>query len=94
MIRTAFACVALLLASAASADTLVTNVNGIQVGPDGRLQHFRALTIGDDGKVRQILEHPELVRLAGITHTVDGGGRTRAIDTGGDAWHTASIARW
>jgi predicted amidohydrolase YtcJ len=67
---------AALLASAASADTLIDNINGIQVGADGKLQHFRALTIGEDGKVRQVLEHPELVRLAGITSRVDGGGRT------------------
>ena len=67
---------AALLSSSALADTLVSNVNGIQVGADGKLQHFRALTIGDDGKVRQVIEHPELVRLAGITSTIDGGGRT------------------
>jgi predicted amidohydrolase YtcJ len=65
-----------LLSSAASADTLIYNVNGIQVGADGKLQHFRALTIGDDGKVRQVIEHPEIVRLAGITNQVDGQGRT------------------
>ena len=29
-----------LLASPRIADTLVTNVNGIQVGADGQLQHF------------------------------------------------------
>ncbi len=65
-----------LLSWPAAADTLVSNINGIQVGADGKLQHFRALTIGDDGKVRQVLEHPELVRLAHITSHVDGGGRT------------------
>ena len=31
---------AALLASAAIADTLVTNVNGIQVDANGKLQHF------------------------------------------------------
>jgi predicted amidohydrolase YtcJ len=67
---------AALLATSASADTLVSNINGIQVGADGKLQHFGALTIGDDGKVRQVIAHPELVRLAGITNTIDGGGRT------------------
>ena len=67
---------AALLATSAHADTLVSNVNGIQVAPDGKLQHFRALTIGDDGKVKAVIEHPELVRLANITATVDGGGRT------------------
>jgi predicted amidohydrolase YtcJ len=76
MIRPLLALAAALSASAAFADTLVSNVNGIQVGADGKLQHFKALVIGDDGKVRQVLEQPELVRLAGITSTVDGGGRT------------------
>ncbi len=65
-----------LVAWPAAADTLVTNVNGIQAGADGKLQHFRALTITDDGKVRQVIEHPELVRLANITSQVDGGGRS------------------
>ena len=51
-----------LLSWPAAADTLVSNINGIQVGADGKLQHFRALTIGDDGKVGSVLEHPELVR--------------------------------
>ena len=70
------ALIAALSASAASADTLISNVNGIQATADGKLQHFKALVVSDDGKVRQVLEHPELVRLAGITQTVDGRGRT------------------
>jgi predicted amidohydrolase YtcJ len=76
--RTAFIALAaaLLASTAASADTLISNINGIQVGADGKLQRFRALTITPDGKVRQVIEHPELVRLANITETVDGGGRT------------------
>ncbi|MEO6225938.1 MAG: amidohydrolase [Sphingomicrobium sp.] len=65
-----------LTASTAHADTLVTNVNGIQIGANGEIQHFAGLVIGADGKVRQLLEHPELVRLAGITRQVDGQGRT------------------
>ncbi|MEP6982603.1 MAG: amidohydrolase [Sphingomicrobium sp.] len=76
MKRPLLALAAALLATAANADTLVSNINGIQVGPDGKLQHFRALTIGNDGKIRQVPEHPELVRLAGITNTIDGQGRT------------------
>jgi hypothetical protein len=76
MRKSLLALAAALLASPAWSDTLVSNVNGIQVGVDGQLQHFRALIIGDDGKVRQAIEHPELVRLAGITRTIDGGGRT------------------
>jgi predicted amidohydrolase YtcJ len=75
--RTAFiALTVALLASPAPADTLIDNVNGIQASPDGTIQHFRALVIGDDGKVKQVLEHPDAVRLAGITGHVDGQGRT------------------
>ena len=67
---------AALLASPAFADTLVQNINGIQVAPDGKLQRFGALVIGNDGKVRQVVENPELIRLAGITNSVDGSGKT------------------
>jgi len=76
MRKTALALIAALLASPAWSDTLISNVNGVQVGADGKLQHFRALVVGTDGKVRQTIAHPELVRLAGITETIDGGGRT------------------
>ena len=67
---------ALLAAAPASADTLISNVNGIQVGADGKIQRFRALTIADDGKVGLVIEDSEVVRLANITRTVDGGERT------------------
>jgi predicted amidohydrolase YtcJ len=67
---------AALLVSAANANTLVDNINGIQVDANGKIQHFRALVIGDDGRVRQVLEHPELVRVAGITDHIDEQGRT------------------
>ena len=49
--RPLLALAAALLASSAAADTLIDNVNGIQVGPDGQLQHFTGLLISDDGKV-------------------------------------------
>ncbi len=66
---------AALLASSALADTLVSNVNGIQVGADGRLQHFTALLIGDDGKVvRTFAAGEPLSELA--TDAIDGRGRT------------------
>ena len=45
MIRPLFA-LAALLSTSALADTLVTNVNGIQVGADGQLQHFTGLIVG------------------------------------------------
>ncbi len=76
MRKTTLALTALLASSAAYADTLVSNVNGMQVDDKGQLQHFKALVVTDDGKVRMTIEHPELVKIAGITNTVDGGGKT------------------
>ena len=51
MIKPLLALTAALCASAAYADTLIENVNGIQVTADGKLQHFNALLIDDGGKV-------------------------------------------
>ncbi|HEX5237674.1 MAG TPA: amidohydrolase [Sphingomicrobium sp.] len=44
-----------LIASAASASTLIEHANGIQVDTSGRLEHFTGLLIGDDGKVVRLL---------------------------------------
>jgi predicted amidohydrolase YtcJ len=63
-----------LLSTTAYADTLVSNVNGIQVGADGQLQHFTGLLIADDGKVKTVLTGPP--PPIPFAHTVDGGGRT------------------
>ena len=63
-----------LLSTTAYADTLVSNVNGIQVGADGQLQHFTGLLIADDGKVKTVLTGPP--PPIAFAHTVDGGGRT------------------
>ena len=75
MIRSAFALAALLLASLASANTLIDNINGIQVGPDGKLQHFKALIITDDGKVVETIA-PNVRLDVNAQHRVDGHGRT------------------
>ena len=64
---------ALLAASPATADTLVVNANGVQVGADGKLQHFTGVLIGDDGRVKRLL-HGEKMKLAN-TMVVDAGGR-------------------
>ena len=58
MIRALLAFSALLCASAGVADTLVANVNGIQIGPDNQLRHFSGLLIADDGKVKAVLTGP------------------------------------
>ena len=51
MKKTIFALAAALLASPAWPDTLIDNVNGVQVGPNGAIEHFHALLIDDNGKV-------------------------------------------
>ena len=74
MRKTALALAAALLASPALADTLVSNVNGIQVGADGKLHHFIGLIFDDQGKVRTVLTGPPPPIT--FAHSVDGGGRT------------------
>ena len=51
MIRHVLACLALALAPAAAADTLIDNVQGIAFDEDGAIERFDALLIGDDGRV-------------------------------------------
>ena len=73
MIRTAIALLA-LLSSPALASTLVTNANGIQVGSDGKLQHFSGLIVEDDGKVRTVLTGPP--PPIAFARTIDAHGQT------------------
>jgi hypothetical protein len=63
-----------LLSSPAWPDTLITNVNGIQSTPDGKLQHFTGLLVSDDGRVKNVLNGPR--PMVAYSHMVDGGGRT------------------
>ena len=75
MRKTFIALAVALLASPAWSNTLIDHVNGIQVGPDGKLQHFDRLLIGGDGKVIRTLTGLDDVRL-NVQTQVDGGGRT------------------
>jgi predicted amidohydrolase YtcJ len=75
MRKTFIALAAALLASPAWSNTLIDHINGIQVGPDGQLQHFDRLLIGDDGKVIRTLTGLDDVRL-NVQERIDGGGRT------------------
>ncbi len=67
---------ALLAAQPAIADTLYYNVNGYTLSSGGGLQRFRAMVVGDDGKVKQILAEPDRRRLPRTQYSVDGRGRT------------------
>jgi predicted amidohydrolase YtcJ len=70
-----FALAVAFLAPSAFAKTLIDNVNGIQVGADGKLQHFDRLLIGDDGKVKETFA-PNVLADIDAQHRIDGGGRT------------------
>ena len=74
MRKTVIALVAALLASPASADTLVDHANGIQVDAGGKLQRFTGILIGDDGKVVRVLKAREARPQAAAI--VDAQGRT------------------
>ena len=65
---------AALLACPASADTLIDNVNGIQVDAAGHVQHFTAILVGEDGKVVRLLQAGEVRPNAAAR--VDEQGRT------------------
>ncbi|MEQ7873357.1 amidohydrolase [Sphingomonas sp. ASV193] len=67
---------ALLAASAtpAHADTLYAHANGLRATPDGHLEHFSGLLVGDDGKVLRVL-HGEQLKLRPGTRVVDLGGK-------------------
>jgi hypothetical protein len=74
MRKSLLALAAALLATPALAETLISNANGIQVGADGKLQHFTGLLIGDDGRIEEVLNGPPpAVRYP---HIIDAGGRT------------------
>jgi hypothetical protein len=75
MRKSFLALVALLLASPALADTLMYNINGVQVGADGKLHHFAGLIFGDDGKVIQVASREGDLKRP-VEHEIDGGGRT------------------
>jgi predicted amidohydrolase YtcJ len=75
MLRKIIAFLALAFASPAAADVLVDNVNGYTTREGGRLQRFNGIWIGDDGRVRQLLNRgdrrPERPR-----YLLQGRGRT------------------
>src|SRR5438270_10501167 len=63
-----------LLASSASAATLIDHANGIQADAAGNIQHFSGLRVGADGKIVRLLRAGAPRPKAAIT--VDAGGRT------------------
>jgi RNA chaperone Hfq len=75
MLRTAALAFA-LLSSVAHADTLITNINGIQVGANGEIDRFVGVQVGDDGKIVQLIRATDEKNPANITARIDGRGYT------------------
>jgi predicted amidohydrolase YtcJ len=73
LFRTVLIVLAACVGTPALADQLVENVNGYTLR-DGRLVRFNALWIGDDGRVRQLLERGE--RRPQTRYLIEGRGRT------------------
>ncbi len=74
--QASLALAAALLAPPAWSTTVINHVNGIQVGPDGKLQHFSGVVIGNDGKVVQVIPQGVMMKLAGVDTVIDGQGKT------------------
>lgn len=72
MTKIALAIAAALLASVASATTLVDHANGIQADAAGHVQHFTGLLVGDDGKVLRLLHAGDPLPKATVTVDVHG----------------------
>jgi predicted amidohydrolase YtcJ len=95
MNRTIVALAAALIASTASATTLIEHANGIQVDPAGHVQHFTGLLIGDDGKVVRLLRAGEPLPKASTTLDVHGqtllpgfiDAHGHVMELGNDAFH-------
>ncbi len=66
---------ALFCAHAAAADTLVENVNGYTLGANKEIVRFTGLLVGNDGRVKQLLQRRERP-AARPDYRVDGRGRT------------------
>jgi predicted amidohydrolase YtcJ len=60
ILRTALVALA-LLASPAFAETLIDNVNGLTLDAEGKVQRFRGLVIGGDGKIVRLVTTKEPV---------------------------------
>lgn len=72
MTRLLIAASALALVAPAHADTLYTNLNGLQADADGNLTRFSALHVDDDGKVIAAIEEGSVLPRADIAVDMEG----------------------
>jgi predicted amidohydrolase YtcJ len=75
VIRIVITALALALAFPAHADTLIDNINGITMDADGKVVRFTGIVIGDDGKVKQLLDRKDK-RPERVEFKEDGKGKT------------------
>ncbi|MGN6498968.1 MAG: amidohydrolase [Tsuneonella sp.] len=73
-LATILAVLAALLCAPASADTLVDNVQGISIDRAGKVTRFTGIWIGDDGRVKQLLDRKDK-RPKSTRFAVDGKGQ-------------------
>ena len=76
MRKTVLALMAALIASPSWSDTLIQNINGIQVGTDGKIEQFDALLIGGDGRVINIFRPEADYTVPTGVNVIDGKGRS------------------
>ncbi|WP_432201926.1 amidohydrolase [Erythrobacter sp. W53] len=65
----------LALPAPALADQLVENVEGVRIDEEGKVDRFNALWIGDDGRIKGVLDRED-ERPTDIDFQIDGKGRT------------------
>src|SRR5438874_276607 len=70
---TLIALTAALLASPASAATLIDHANGVQADAAGHIQHFTGILVGDDGKIVRLIHAGEALPKAALTPGPNGG---------------------
>lgn len=64
----------LALAVPARADVLIDNVNGMTLDPQGKVERFTGLLVGNDGRIEQVLQRSDK-RPGKVDFKVDGKGR-------------------
>lgn len=71
--RRFFAALLLFLASPASADVLIDNVEGLTLDDEGEVRRFNGVLVGDDGRIKQVLDRRDK-RPGQVDYRLDGKG--------------------
>lgn len=74
MVAAAFLALALPISTAARADVLIDNVDGLTLDAEGKVERFTGVLVGDDGRVEQVFTRSQK-RPKRVDYAVDGKGR-------------------